>query len=1327
MDRNISTETPLDSRAITENKNTMQELADIKTLESQVAKMKKDPQANKHELSQLEYKLKQLNEKHAGRDESKQSLIKQCNDYFEMNKKLLDKNQIIAETRARLANGETVNEWPHLAAVFLLESQAITTSTHVALDALRTQIEADKKFFSEMNSYTLDGKTLTFQKFDYESWPKRFALTLSNNQTFYLQKNPNNTWSTVSPTSDTYNITIDATNKTVTIKNKVESAEMTAEKLIKEVQAKLDAYAKTKDYYSIKLIPSGATKNNTISNVTEFEIELNKWIQINDGPRSPWKPEQKWTIGLQTSHLWILKSADELYTEIIRKIEGQPVPPREDPVPAPTPSTTETPAPTTRTRPSSRRESQRETVDIDATNKAFLEKHRSRFEAVGNKLLNASEENKKTLGWTLDAYMEDPSQQNAVALQKSINEKFSKWIGVDKKVGPETLEALESIVGIASPASTEPWGGGGSGGNGETRRPGSNQNRPGRDPNGAYRGDRTEIDQATPSEVRTKMQQNQTPYLNGADLRRAWTTFNSQPLTPEQQKQVEKVQNNLLYLEFAKQYHQIAMEANESKMGFAGLRSSKETAKNYLDVLSKMIIQKSENPAQAGIDTQIILQIRTIDEKVWVLNGLIWATRIKQVEDIINSKKSPDDKYAEMVNILRGGYIDSGTTKAWATLAPGIIEKNKTSNNAIRNISEIIHNNAIKNSIINATTEKEVVKILTDAKVSPSIASDVASTWSDVRKNLQSNRDKLLEDYKKNHPGDAQAASKVDALIREHTYGGAIEEYQRIALKETVKQNPDLRKDRTVEVFAQAEWVDTWSIRDSRKAAVTEAAIALAMTAIPMGAGFVLGGLATKGIVRAAEWWAARAWAGSRIHAFARWAANAEYIAWEGAGRALAWIAGKSIPLAGNAFTFTESFNIMNNLIQKDNIRNWSDGGLNGKETIKNMAFFGILGGIHKLYKRTGLEIKAGEKVPTQVLKWSGQILAEALAISGVNMAVTPLFEDGYHPTWEEFFQAMLMSSLSKVWRWRPAPKQEGFDFHQGGFKPSENVLNNKPIINAKGNAELMKDGMKFRDASGQEYFVSRVTGNTPSDVKITVQKVWETSGKQYSAKEFDALFAKAPTTVTSTPKVGVRVQDNPQEILQKIQQRWKLSKNESNFVWEMQNSIKNIDTMSVKELKALRVAVNDLGADKFMNWKIQSSSVTVKAWEKILTRIDEMIAIRSPKFSFPDLSSARRWIAEHPKLAISGSALAIAWSAYMINEKLELVKIPATESWAPRPQVAQLPDSGASVPRAAQLPGADSAESGVAQAATLPPEPGASVPRAAQLPGSSNSWGGSQ
>ena len=91
---------------------------------------------------------------------------------------------------------------------------------------------------------------------------------------------------------------------------------------------------------------------------------------------------------------------------------------------------------------------------------------------------------------------------------------------------------------------------------------------------------------------------------------------------------------------------------------------------------------------------------------------------------------------------------------------------------------------------------------------------------------------------------------------------------------------------------------------------------------------------------------------------------------------------GKGLPIAGESFTFTESFNIMNNLIQKDSASNWNDGSLSLKENVKNLAFFGILNSIQKLYGPMGLVIKGDAKVPANVLRGSSQILTEAAAIT---------------------------------------------------------------------------------------------------------------------------------------------------------------------------------------------------------------------------------------------------------------------------------------------------------------------------------------------------------
>lgn len=60
----------------------------------------------------------------------------QCEQYFADNSTLFDKNTIISETRTMLSRGQMVNEWPHLAAVFLLDHAAVTGNTQQQLQAV---------------------------------------------------------------------------------------------------------------------------------------------------------------------------------------------------------------------------------------------------------------------------------------------------------------------------------------------------------------------------------------------------------------------------------------------------------------------------------------------------------------------------------------------------------------------------------------------------------------------------------------------------------------------------------------------------------------------------------------------------------------------------------------------------------------------------------------------------------------------------------------------------------------------------------------------------------------------------------------------------------------------------------------------------------------------------------------------------------------------------------------------------------------------------------------------------------------------------------------
>ncbi len=134
-----------------------------------------------------------------------------------------------------------------------------------------------------------------------------------------------------------------------------------------------------------------------------------------------------------------------------------------------------------------------------------------------------------------------------------------------------------------------------------------------------------------------RLQYNHTTFLNRDEHRRAWETFKSQPLTPEQQKNAENIQKNLLYIEFAKLYHQIATEANESKMELAGLRVSKDAARKQLEYFGKLITSVTSNPQDTTIKNTLLSQIKDIDNTVGRITNLIGG-RIEDIIKIIEGK-----------------------------------------------------------------------------------------------------------------------------------------------------------------------------------------------------------------------------------------------------------------------------------------------------------------------------------------------------------------------------------------------------------------------------------------------------------------------------------------------------------------------------------------------------------------------------------------------------------------------------------------------------------------------------------------------------------------
>jgi hypothetical protein len=114
----------------------MQLFADSESLKADIRAMK-DSWVKWYDIKQKEYELSQIERRIKWRDYA--SVKTQCEQYFVDNGTLFDKNTIINETRTMLSRWQTVNEWPHLAAVFLLDHASVTNQAKQDLASVKPQ------------------------------------------------------------------------------------------------------------------------------------------------------------------------------------------------------------------------------------------------------------------------------------------------------------------------------------------------------------------------------------------------------------------------------------------------------------------------------------------------------------------------------------------------------------------------------------------------------------------------------------------------------------------------------------------------------------------------------------------------------------------------------------------------------------------------------------------------------------------------------------------------------------------------------------------------------------------------------------------------------------------------------------------------------------------------------------------------------------------------------------------------------------------------------------------------------------------------------------
>lgn len=218
-------------------------------------------------------------------------------------------------------------------------------------------------------------------------------------------------------------------------------------KLLEATQSALNGYARKNGYSSIELKATDIfTKDISLSQVKQYQLIINKDIILANGQSSPSKPVIIDGISLQKSHLGSLKTEQELYQEIIKKVEDAYK------VPLSTPDSAVTqpaPAATQSHRTNTERQS-------EGYNQKFFKANKERFASVESKLKGSSDSKVKTLATLMDAYLKDQSSDNAWKIQTELNSNFRTKLNPDKDFWPLTLSALEKIVGIKSEPSNVP-------------------------------------------------------------------------------------------------------------------------------------------------------------------------------------------------------------------------------------------------------------------------------------------------------------------------------------------------------------------------------------------------------------------------------------------------------------------------------------------------------------------------------------------------------------------------------------------------------------------------------------------------------------------------------------------------------------------------------------------------------------------------------------------------------------------------------------------------------------------------------------------------------
>lgn len=1050
-----------------------------------------------------------------------------------------------------------------------------------------------------------------------------------------------------------------------------EMAEISPDQLIKDLGTKLNAYgvrsnlsiAITRTWIATKwgfptewpitrseLIRVTAYRNEPGTNISLDQINppiiIDKISLLNGG-----------------SILGSLKTSDQLFQEIVAKIESGLKPTPQATIGAVVPAThnwsISTSGQPNARKPGqeegSRRNNDKPQGSIDEKNKAFLEKNKARFDAVLKKLSESTEATKKGLGDVLDNYMKKTNQDTAEALQNWINTAW-KTIDVDKKVGGLTLGALESIAGIDSPTQTIPWWRTPTEG---TTRP-SNPNWQGRDPRGAFRWDRTEeaISSSPLNDSQVAFSREWGRILlnakdkNGSIVQKLYyEDVLKLSWKKEMPEAMKKELNELILLSTIADIWVQSTSKDMDSMAFGSFRADgkKKTQAaindltNYINWLSKEIQSGKSIRPELG---RAVEKFKKINESTGLIHIPMYENDLDKALEVVfsNSADPVTKKQSKILQILSSKFNSTGTQAVKDTAMNEVIKMKE-----FADLQKNLQDKKFMNEFTDGDSKTWKDKLIQQFWLPEWKAYDLAKLVRDTRKELESRTDEIRSALTAKWASQETIRTQVD-WAKSHSIQLVMSQY-------IVNERVDNIKN--------SDAVDAYKVAKSDLSfnRYVEMAVQAAISLVPMWVWLGVGRLALAGASRV----------GARV---APGVANGT-VRMSGLTR-FAWAS------AVEGIGFYEGFNLTNNLLRNQDTENqlggafewWND----PKEIIKSVAMVGV---IKWMWLIPGQRIDQSLiKNPTFIKNLAleiGKVAGISTLVVGTSQSIEALFGEGFNPTPEEFAQAVVMTALFRNIWWKSKKNEpqlsEWYELTTITSRKWINTVrkaqkadpNYKPEIVGPDGKVYLVDSIKWPNwretialSDKVNWVESKISAseltsgkyrtlakNDSNGVKDDTGKVEKTEG----AKEWDKTTKEWEKT-----KIGTKVEDSIEQIINKIA-RNKLSKDEKSVINTLESSTKNIETLDLKTLKEARSKINDIAGDYFLSWKIRESSPVVKWWQSVLEKLDTMIAIKSPKYNFPSLAEARKWISENPKKVSAWIIVIVAGVTYSViqNTKNEV------------------------------------------------------------------------